>query len=121
MAFIYTKEFFRLTFATMKFLFTLLAFFMVYLSCLPCGDSVECNSKAQTKISAATSHQDHQHNNEVCTPFCTCTCCAASAFYSANSKTDAVKSVFSSEKYPLFNIAFHTESYDNIWQPPKIA
>ena len=120
MAFIYTKEFFRLTFATMKFLFTLLAFFMVYLSCLPCGDSVECNSKAQTKISASTSHQDHQHNKEACTPFCTCTCCPASAFYSASSKVQFVK-YFPTEKYPLYNIAIHTQLCDNIWQPPKIA
>lgn len=105
----------------MKFLFTFLGFFMMYLSCLPCGDGVECNTNAVAKISAAIDHHDHEHSKEVCTPFCTCTCCAVTVFYSAGSPIKAAQTECSSGKYPLFNMAIHTEVYDKIWQPPKIA
>lgn len=111
---------FSLSSPLMKFLFFILSLFMLYLSCLPCGDSTECNVKAPTEISATDNHQQHNHEAETCTPFCTCTCCAASAFYSANSKVQSVKS-FSSEKHPLYNVAFNTEAHYSIFQPPKLS
>jgi len=105
----------------MKFLFFFLGFFLLYLSCLPCSDSTECNAKAEVKISASTNHQEHNHTKEACTPFCTCSCCAASAFYSVSSKIQVTKVIFRSEKYPLYNVAFNTGVYYSIWQPPKLA
>ena len=105
----------------MKFLFFLLSFFMIYLSCMPCGDSEDCNVKAPTEISSTDNHQQHNHEAETCTPFCTCSCCPASAFYSALSKAQATKVVFQSEKYPLYNIAFNTEVFCKIWQPPQLS
>jgi hypothetical protein len=105
----------------MKFLFFFLGFFLLYLSCLPCSDSTECNAKAEVKISASTNHQEHNHTKEACTPFCTCSCCAASAFYNSLNKVQAVKIAFQSEKYPLHNENFNSEVSYSIWQPPKIA
>lgn len=95
--------------------------FLLYLSCLPCGDSRECNSKAEVKISVANNHQQHKHNTEACSPFCSCSCCAASAFYSPLSKAQLNKVEFQSEKYPLYNVAFSTEAQNSIWQPPKLS
>lgn len=94
---------------------------MIYLSCLPCSDSKECNVKAEVKISSSTNHQEHNHTKEACTPFCTCSCCAASAFDSPLSKIQATKVIFQSEKYSLYNVASNTEVYYSIWQPPKLA
>jgi len=94
---------------------------MLYLSCLPCGDSVECNVTTEQKITATDNHQQHQHQSESCTPFCTCSCCAASAFYSTFSKIQASKIVFQSEKHPLQNEDAKTNIFSSIWQPPQLS
>ena len=112
---------FSLSSPPMKFLFFIMGFLLLYLSCLPCGDSRECNVNAQVKISATDNHQEHKHTSESCTPFCTCSCCAASAFFSTFSKAQATKVIFQSEKYPLYNVTFNTETHYSIFQPPKIS
>lgn len=94
---------------------------MLYMSCLPCSDGNECNEKAPIEISATDIHQEHNHEAEACTPFCTCSCCAVSIFYSGLSKAQDVKVVFQSEKHLLSNVAFNTEVYYSIWQPPKVS
>lgn len=108
-------------FATVKSFFFILSCFMLYLSCLPCGDSVECNIKTEMKIAAADNQQQHEHQPEACTPFCTCSCCAASAFYSPLFKIQASKIVFLREKHPLHNEDAKTDIYSAIWQPPKLS
>jgi len=115
------RKIFNLSSPPMKFLFFILSLFMLYMSCLPCGDSKECNVKTPTEISATDNHQQHNHDAETCTPFCTCSCCAASTFYSTFSKAQATKVTFQSEKYPLYNVTFNTETHFSIFQPPKIS
>jgi len=94
---------------------------MLSLSCFACSDGEECNVQAEAKISATNSHEQHNHDTEACTPFCTCSCCAVSTFYSNAAKAHTPKVVFQSEKYPLYNIAFNTEVYHCVWHPPKIS
>jgi len=94
---------------------------MLYLACLPCGDSIECNPKMEKTISAENNHQEHQHESESCTPFCTCSCCAVPAFFVAYSKAQIDKPTFQSRKYPLYNIALNADVYYSIWQPPKLS
>jgi hypothetical protein len=108
-------------FAIMKPIFFILSGFMLYLSFLPCGDSVECNAKTEMKITTTDNHQQHEHQTEACTPFCSCSCCAASVFYSALSKIQASKIVFQSEKFPLLNEDANTDVFSSIWQPPKLS
>jgi hypothetical protein len=73
-------------------------------------------------ISAAGNHEQHSHNTEEsCTPFCTCSCCAAPVFFVSYSKMQVNKALFQTQKYSLYNIALNTEVYYSIWQPPKIA
>lgn len=110
-----------LSLTPMKFLFSILSLFMLYMSCLPCGDSKECNIKTEAKISATDNHQQHEHQSEACTPFCTCSCCAASAFYSPLSKIQASKILLLSEKHLLLNEDAKTDIFSSIWQPPKIS
>lgn len=98
-----------------------MSFYLLFLTCLPCGDSQECNVKAEVKISATTGHQEHDHSTEACTPFCTCSCCPASAFYTSFAKTSITKPVFQSQEHLLYNITFNTEVYFNIWQPPQLV
>ena len=105
----------------MKYFFFILSCFMLYLSCLPCSDSKECNEKTETNISVAGNHQQHEHDTESCTPFCTCSCCSITVYYTSIFKMPSVKFKFLSVKYALQKTALNTEVYYSIWQPPKIA
>ncbi len=94
---------------------------MLYLSCLPCGDIGECNVKPEAKIYTIDNHKQHNHESEACSPFCICSCCATSAYYTPFTKYLVSKVVFQSEKYPLYNVAINAEAHYSIWQPPKIS
>lgn len=105
----------------MKFFAFIIGFFLLYLSCQPCGDSRECNKKTEGMISATDNHQQSNHNAENCTPFCTCSCCATSVFFSSYFKTPESKAITQAEKFPLYDITFNSEVFSSIWQPPQLS
>jgi len=105
----------------MKFFFLILGTFMLYLSCIPCGDSKDYNVRTTTSISSSTDDQKQTHSMESCTPFCTCSCCAAPIFVSASSKVLNEKVVFQIVKYPNYKMPFNAEVHYSIWQPPQIS
>jgi len=105
----------------MKFFAFIMSFFLLYLSCQPCGDSKECNEKSELKISATHNHQEHNHNAESCTPFCTCSCCPTSVFFSSYFKTLDSKAITQAEKFPLYDVTFDSEVFSSIWQPPQLS
>ena len=105
----------------MKFFGFIISFYLLGLSCLPCGDGNDCNLKPAQAISAATDHEKHRHDFEHCTPFCTCSCCATSVV-----KTDI--SIFTSGNLPLNSVknpalisSFFPQMSYAIWQPPKLS
>ena len=105
----------------MKPFFFILSCFMLYLSCLPCGDSLECNVKTEQKISATDNHQQHDHRTEACTPFCTCSCCPSSVFFTPFAKAQDTHVHIQSIKYSLFDITFDSDVFSSIWQPPRLS
>ena len=105
----------------MKFFTFIMGFFLLYLSCLPCGDSKECNAKAPVEISVNDNHQQHNHESEACSPFCTCSCCPASSYFFSSSKSLISKAIFQSGKHPLYNVAFDAEAHYSIWHPPQLS
>lgn len=85
---------------------------------MPCGDSSDC-SESQT-ISVAVNdmeHNDHQ-DEENCTPFCVCACCAVPVFQAP--ATIAIKKI---TQQTLLNIypesTFFSAGHGSIWQPPR--
>ena len=108
-------------FAPVKLFFFILSSFLLYLSCLPCRDNVECNGKTGMTITATDNHQKHDHRSEACTPFCSCSCCPASAFYAPIPKLQEARIDLQAVKYPLYKVAFNTRVSYSIWQPPKIS
>ena len=104
-----------------RFFFLILSFFLLYLSCLPCTDSKECNAKAEVKASASTNHQEHNHQSEACSPFCTCSCCAAPVFFSPFTKVQDPNSALQTAKYSLYDVSFNSEVFSSIWQPPQLS
>jgi len=109
-------------FAAMKIFKLILSFYILTLSCFPCGDVRECNDSVELEISAASDHADHTHTSEACTPFCTCSCCAASTFFQyPAAAVNPPKVTFASLKFPGYEVSDLSEISFAIWQPPKIV
>jgi len=106
----------------MKIFKLILSLYVLLLSCFPCGDGLDCNGKDELEIAASSGHKDHTHETESCTPFCTCSCCAASTvFQYAAASVSMPKAVFASVHFKGYTDIFLSELPFSIWQPPKIA
>jgi hypothetical protein len=93
------------------------------LSCIPCADKEEFGKgkDLKTEISPINKQNKHQTENEACTPFCTCSCCAASAFFHPIVHYKIPKRVFHSLTYPSIKDSYSSQSSYFIWQPPKLS
>lgn len=103
----------------MKRLGLFMAFYMLLLSAMPCADDTDCESDLNTMgIELTQQDQDHKEHEENCSPFCICTCCAASAIHwpvILKHKTyfqDKIQNVYLSEHLYSADLA-------SIWQPPR--
>ncbi|MFN0082794.1 MAG: DUF6660 family protein [Ferruginibacter sp.] len=105
----------------MKIFAVIMSIYLLGLSCIPCGDKEERNAKGAQTISAIKHQHQHDNTNDACTPFCSCSCCPASAFFQPLSHFSIYKVVFPSKKYPVYNSSFCPQVSFSIWQPPKIA
>lgn len=113
-----------ITFAQVKNIFLIIGLYLLGLSGIPCSDSMECNVSAEATISASSNHEEHNHANEAneaCTPFCTCACCAITAFHHPLNKVQTVKIFLQSEKYLHHNEGLNTSISCSIWQPPRLV
>ncbi len=88
---------------------------------MPCTDGVNAIDKVRQEIVKASHQQDSHSNTDACSPFCSCSCCAASVLHSPFSKAQINKIEFQPENYPLYNVSFSTEAHNSIWQPPKLS
>jgi len=108
----------------MKFLSLILSIAILAVSFVPCTDNlvIMTGSSLKKEIkSSPNSSNEHNNTSDSCSPFCTCSCCAASAIYSPFSRAQVVKVIFQSKKYPLYNISLNSEVFYSIWQPPKLS
>jgi hypothetical protein len=53
----------------------LFCIYFLALLVVPCGDKDDCNETTHSEIAQANDHK--KHSGEVCTPFCSCACCAS--------------------------------------------
>jgi hypothetical protein len=113
-------------FAKMKLFTFIYALYILVLPLLPCGDREECNDeKVKTSIvkNVDTDHQNHDVEDENCSPFCTCMCCGqiiTNLFYPI--KEEKSNHSFQSKNIASYKSNFHLSSYlDRIWQPPKFS
>jgi len=91
---------------------------------MPCGDKNECESMpVTTELTQNTNHEKHEHQKELCSPFCTCACCGISIyqstihFYSVEKKIE----VNLEERNPFYAFIYAKDISSIIWQPPKCS
>jgi hypothetical protein len=108
----------------MKFFWLFFSLLLSTLSVFPCGDSLECKTKTESKIPENTDHEKHNHESEQCTPFCSCACCGITVFQfqklAYNFKT---KTILYNQKNKIifYSFIYKKQVAYKIWQPPKIS
>ncbi len=86
---------------------------------MPCSDSLECDDPRGETISAIADHEKHEHANESCTPFCTCSCCALSSFYAQHARAYTENAPATIKQYALYEASIVASMQYAIWQPPR--
>lgn len=96
----------------------LLAILILLMSVSPCEDTNEtdiCDRDVHFHFSKMT---DHEHVEDICTPFCSCACCSIPIANSAYAIAE-----FNDSKMPdadsIIELQFSHPPF-KIWQPPKI-
>jgi hypothetical protein len=106
----------------MRILLIVLAIYTTALSCIPCKDSVQTRERG-TVVNVIKADQAHQKTADIdlCTPFCTCTCCASVSMQQQITTLPA-KAAFS--VFEDINFAYlsrtHSGDLTSIWQPPRV-
>jgi len=99
-----------------------MAIYIAALSCIPCKDQVVPSSyiSAITMIKAEMERQKPV-DADLCTPFCTCTCCAS---VSLQKQIDFLPGKRSFSTFKVIGFAYlsriHSGDLTSIWQPPRV-
>ena len=96
----------------------LFAIYFLLLVAVPCGDKDDCNEANHTEIAQANDHKEH--SGEVCTPFCSCACCASHFISNDFVKTLQVIATVNTV-YTLHKESKISNAIIPVWQPPKLA
>lgn len=106
----------------MRIALIILAIYTTALSCIPCKDNVQKGAYG-INVNVIKAGQARQQTADVdlCTPFCTCTCCA-SVSTQQQIATLPCKTTFSTFEDITFAYLNHSHSSDltSIWQPPRV-
>ncbi len=111
----------------MKWLSTLLIVYVMGLSMVPCSDPIASAAGEVHTASSLDGHgqhaheKPHDHTQDNCTPFCTCSCCGISLTI-ADFRMLRIGVPFESlspEKILEKEYSLVSNYLGNIWQPPQ--
>ncbi|MCK9641367.1 MAG: hypothetical protein M0R39_15795 [Prolixibacteraceae bacterium] len=105
----------------MKLIVTILSFYILMLTAVPCSHAVAGHSTCKMEQSKSmTNHHDSGLEIDHCSPFCTCNCCATPVVTSdAILQFTFVK--YCQHNYPGYYSTFTTSFFATIWQPPQLV
>ncbi len=106
----------------MRFFAYIFSFYLLAIFALPCNDGYNDCKTTSAVIAADDDHSHKTDHNDICSPFCTCSCCSTAAGFSYHSLKikEAKPGLFKTQKIPLRNFSLTSDYYGNIWQPPKL-
>jgi hypothetical protein len=104
----------------MKLLAFIMAFWMLALNCLPCGDATCANEQEKTTLDMHQPHKDPCGSNDDhgCSPFCSCCCCGAFASLPAKPAQLVIQTKYI-KKIPVTLTQKTIQVSKAVWQPPK--
>jgi hypothetical protein len=107
----------------MKLVWAIFAMYILSLSAIPCGDVLGCNELSQNhENDCGSANESKDHEDEICTPFCICTCCGCPVVKTETPAAFTVAIVQPSEKKIIpYQAEILSQFTAKIWQPPKNA
>ncbi|MDZ7614743.1 MAG: DUF6660 family protein [Flavobacteriaceae bacterium] len=110
----------------MKLVTYIISIYLIALSCMPCVD-MEVNSAEHKKNEITSNHNekssDHDKENNLCPPFCSCNCCGSQtvSYFKITSFSFLIVTKKIKTQLPSYTSKFASNFYGSIWQPPQIA
>lgn len=107
-------------FVSMRLAVFIFSFLIMGLAIMPCLDSNTCENEVS---SLSNEHNHSQDKGDLCSPFCTCTCCGSIGFV-ANTSTffseELDNHINSTVLIAPYHSTFVSSYFYSFWQPPKI-
>lgn len=102
----------------MRFFAFIMALLVITLNGVPCADVHELSKQIPGKETKKT--QQPQTDDESCSPFCHCSCCAGFSINHWFAQVSALLPVHIPQHHSRY-IASLIEISFSVWQPPKLA
>lgn len=103
----------------MKYLAIILSLFTMTMSALPCDDDISILDDQLTEIHV-DSHGDSNDLGDLCSPFCTCVCCAGIVVEPIFNQAALVSNTSETKLNSLYTFSFTSDYLDRIFQPPRV-
>ncbi|MBK8808019.1 MAG: hypothetical protein IPO21_15780 [Bacteroidales bacterium] len=102
----------------MKYFAFILSVYVLVLTAIPCVDVPKDNTVQKIELTNSTS-EHHEHTTDLCSPFCTCDCCASPILN--NSTIHFTCTPIAQKIITGYNNSFVSSLFASIWQPPKLS
>ena len=107
----------------MRLIITILTFYLMVLSSLPCSDGSNQCEDAIPKIETVQSHDHNKDSDDNCGPFCYCNCCSISitTYHFKPFEIKQPKPILVVKKITLRDFTLIPFYSGSIWHPPKFT
>jgi hypothetical protein len=101
--------------------YILFAFYLLFLAIYPCSDASSMSEQNSEIVTiAAYDHANSNQDQDLCTPFCICACCAAHIKLSPLADIDFAVVIHNTKETVPYIEKQVLSDYNHIWQPPRI-
>jgi len=104
-----------------KALILFLNCYILFLSLLSCKDKEELGSLQEVPGITVQHSPGTVHPEDVCPPFCTCTCCSVYKTVPEYVQLDTQINTIIPKRFSAFKISSPKEVSLSFWQPPRLA
>lgn len=91
---------------------------------MPCSDAITCQEEIVRTSSSTLNHDHSEDEDDVCSPFCVCSCCGSYTFLFTPYNIFHIEKIAKANT-PIFVSFYHSDFissyYYSFWQPPKIS
>ncbi|HHC78828.1 MAG TPA: hypothetical protein ENK46_03025 [Flavobacteriia bacterium] len=102
----------------MKYLAIILSIFTIALSSIPCDDELAMGEKVTIEQQSSDNHSGDL--TDLCSPFCSCVCCATVVIEPFSQQSISYEEMYSKE-VNTYNTTIHSSDFlDKILQPPRV-
>lgn len=105
----------------MRLLAHIIAFVVLALSCFPCADDARlAEGKVQSELAEAHNDAGDQDHNDICPPFCHCSCCPGFSIVHIAASLNHIN--FELNKTFTAYLPHNLQQVSlPIWQPPQLV